>query len=100
MKRKSGEASSCSAHECLSPDAARSLLRKCLYMPGRIEYRSHVRCRMSERGFDSQDVERVLRSGCIPDPPEHCPRHGNWKYRVRAKNEGYFLEIAGGVEYE
>jgi Domain of unknown function (DUF4258) len=55
---------------------------------------------MSERDFSTQDVERVLRSGCIYEPPEHCPRHGNWKYRVRAKVEGYFLEIVVAFDSE
>jgi hypothetical protein len=59
---------------------------------------------MSERGFDSQDIERVLRSGCISEPPEQCIRYGNWKYRVRAKVEGCFLEVVvvfdAGQDYE
>ena len=94
MKRKRVEDSgSCSAHECLSPDTARALLRKCLYMPGRLEFRSHIGIRMAERGFDAQDVERVLRAGCISDPPEHCPKYGNWKYKIGSRIEGCFLEI-------
>lgn len=79
--------------EGLSKEAAHTLMRKCILPPGRIEYRSHVRMRMAERDFTSSWIERVIRSGCIYDAPEYSVRHGNWRYKVQARIEGYALDV-------
>jgi len=68
-------------------------MRKALVEGGRVEYRLHIMNRMRDRDFTFQHVERVIRSGCISDAPEYCPKFRNWRYRVRGKSDGYMFEV-------
>lgn len=78
--------------EPLSQNVAEKVIRRCIEK-GRIDLMPHLRMRMADRGFDAQDLERVLRYGTVDMPPDYCIKNGTWRYRVRAKVEGCPLVI-------
>lgn len=49
---------------------------------GHIILTGHLSDRMEERGYDSQDLEQILRLGKVKDPPEYDEKHKQWKYKV------------------
>jgi hypothetical protein len=49
---------------------------------GIVDFSTHCRRRMRERGVDDLDVVHVLRRGQIIREAEWDSEHSNWKYRV------------------
>jgi hypothetical protein len=78
---------------CLSKQEARDLLQSCLesgeVIPGR-----HFRDELAKENVCHVDAWRVLREGCIFDPPEEDLRTGEWKYRIEGHEpDGKWLVI-------
>ena len=59
-----------------------------------VVFSSHVKQRMTERGFQARDVLHVIESGAIYSEPEVHPRTGRWTYKVEGKTlDGERLHI-------
>jgi hypothetical protein len=103
VKRKAEKSRVLNSAQQLSCSAAEAIIHKAVAV-GRVDLRSHLSARMTERTFDSLDVERVLRCGVVNKPPEHDIKHGNWKYCISTMVEGCTLEVVvvidGGEDYE
>ncbi len=58
---------------------------KAILRTGNVIFTGHARQRMKERGFDTQDVEHVLKNGAIFKEAEPHPRTGKWNYNIEGK---------------
>ena len=65
----------------LSPAEAKRKIQLILE-EGIVDFTTHCRRRMRERGADDLDVVHVLRNGQIIREAEWDSEHNNWKYRV------------------
>ncbi|HSL55907.1 MAG TPA: DUF4258 domain-containing protein [Pyrinomonadaceae bacterium] len=65
----------------LSPAEAQRKIRLVL-KDGTVDFTSHCRRRMRERGVDDLDVVHLLTNGQIVREAEWDSDHNNWKYRV------------------
>jgi len=69
-------------------DIALDMLKDCLGSSGTVIIGKHFRDELRKEGLTVPDAWQVLRSGCIPNPPECDIRTGEWKYTI----EGYAPE--------
>ena len=59
----------------------------------------HLRHRMSERGFDMNDLIAVFENGHIKKPPKWDEIHQNWTYRVEGHDiEGDELSVVFAID--
>lgn len=65
----------------MNPPEAKQLLRACLEV-GTVKPTWHFRQELQNETILFTDVEFVLRSGAIFDPPEEDLKTGEWKYRI------------------
>jgi len=68
--------------QALSPVDAREAIDRLLEHPAALVLTSHVRARMRERRFTTDDVLRVLRHGTIRRVANWDDQRGVWKYQV------------------
>lgn len=66
----------------LTPEAAQRRVRELAADSANIRWSRHVRERMAERGFDSEDCLRILRSGFVEADPIKGEAEGEWKVKV------------------
>lgn len=66
----------------LTPEAAQRRVRELAADSANIRWSRHVRERMLERGFDSEDCLRILRSGFVEADPVKGDAEGEWKVKV------------------
>ncbi len=70
-----------------TPKEAQQQIREIAKL-GSITLKSHCWERMSERGFDIQDLEYLLSKCTVTDPPKYDKEHDDWKYRAK----GYVID--------
>jgi hypothetical protein len=86
--------------DAVSPDVAQAVLRDCLGPTGRVIPTFHFREELDKEGLTIPDAWKVLRSGCISQPPEHDIRTGEWKYTVEGLTPcGTWLCIVFSFKY-
>ena len=83
-KKKVGNIPTSLVIECFSKQQARNLLQDCLES-GKVIPGKHFRDELAKEDVCQIDAWKVLREGCIYDPPEEDLKTGDWKYRI----EGY-----------
>jgi hypothetical protein len=66
----------------LTAGAARKRIAELALVTSNIRWTDHVRERMKERGFDSEGVLRILRTGSVDEPPELGKSDNEWKVKV------------------
>lgn len=68
--------------KALAPSEARQAIDLLIENPATLRLTSHVRSRMRERRFTTDDVLRVLRNGLVGASPEWDEPTQSWKYAI------------------
>jgi hypothetical protein len=85
--------------QALSPVEAHEALERLLVRPARLVLTHHVRQRMRERRFTTDDILRVLRHGSVAPNPEWDETRQTWKYAISYRDcDGEPLSVVVAID--